>query len=156
MTCGRARKHGYIQWDEPGMYLYIAWTVWIVGYSDLFDLFMCKIQVPFIFFKINLTSLYFCLNGEEWHRGIIVFLVYQSVCPVVEIGSLNSTPSLRSPPLDPGGEQHSLASGGPNSDGRTESLAICKLCAPRYSWEEEKQTFREADMTIGRQLNRQT
>ncbi len=68
-------------------------------------------------------------------RGILVYLEYQSICPIVRIGSPHPLTRKRAClPLGPegGGEQHSLAAkgvGGLNSDDWIESLALCILCA---------------------------
>ncbi len=61
-----------------------------------------------------------------FHRGIIVYIEYQSVCPFVGFGSPTGE-----------GEQHSLAGEGvegPNSDDWTASLALCCIlwvCIPK-------------------------
>ncbi len=65
-------------------------------------------------------------------RGIIVYLEYQSVCPIV--GFDTPTPSSESERVSSlgskGGEQHSLAGegvGGPNSDDWIEAVALSGL-----------------------------
>jgi hypothetical protein len=72
-------------------------------------------------------------------RGIIVYLKYKSICPIVRIGS-PLPPRLQeslSPPLEPKeGEQHFLAGegvGGPNADDRIESLH-CLKSSKLYFW----------------------
>jgi hypothetical protein len=60
-------------------------------------------------------------------RGIIAYLEYQSVCPIVGIGS----PPSPAPWSQRGGNTHSQVrgSGGPNSDDWTESLHCKKRLA---------------------------
>ncbi len=73
-------------------------------------------------------------------RGIRVYIEYQTVCPIVGIGSLSLVSECASIWTQREGKQHSLVSeeveGGPNLDDWKESLALCLFCGWVDVWVE--------------------
>jgi hypothetical protein len=72
-----------------------------------------------------------------FRRWIIVYLEYQSVCPIVEVGSPTPSPASECvSSLGPkGGEQHYLAGpgvGGPNSDDWIETCTVLKVKSSEF------------------------
>jgi hypothetical protein len=83
--------------------------------------------------KRNVVIKYLKTNqlGRRW---IMIFLEYQSVCPLVQIGSAHPLSSKRErPPPPPRNQREGQRSpagkgiGGPNSDDWRRSLALCLL-----------------------------
>ncbi len=72
----------------------------------------------------------------HYRTGIILYIEYQSVYTFVGIGSPHPLPPSECvSPLGPkkGGATLACGWGGPYSDDRTESMALCKLCALGFS-----------------------
>ncbi len=65
-------------------------------------------------------------------RGIILYIEYQSVCPLVGIGSPIPRKRVCLPSWTQGGSNTRLRMRGPNSDKQTESLALFIFCEASY------------------------